>query len=131
LLLSTKWEKEYGLAADIIKGLLPIRGFFDLRPFLFSWLQSKLQLSPELVSVNSPLLLEHASTTPVLLSVGADESLEFYRQSPKYYTFLQKQGIHTKNISVHRKNHYNIIHDFLGDCGLFCRQISEWFCQAK
>ena len=42
MLLSTKWEKEYGLAADIIKGILSISGLFDLGPFPFSWPQPKL-----------------------------------------------------------------------------------------
>ena len=128
MLLSTKWEKEYGLASDIIKGMLPISGLFDLGAFPFSWLQPKLQLSPELVSANSPLLLKPTSKTPVLLAVGADESLEFHRQSQEYCTFLEKQGVPAKYISVQRKNHFNIIHDFLGDGGLFCRQISEWSC---
>ena len=131
MLLSTKWEKEYGLAADIIKGMLPISGLFDLGPFPFSWLQPKLQLSPELVSLNSPLLLKPASAPPVLLAVGADESQEFHRQSQDYCAFLQKHGVPAKYISIQRKNHFNILHDFLGEGGPLCRQISEWSCKAE
>ena len=131
MLLSTKWEKEYGLAADIIKGMLPISGLFDLGPFQFSWLQPKLQLSPELVLLNSPLLLKPASAPPVLLAVGADESREFHRQSQDYCAFLQKQGVPAKYISIQRKNHFDIIHDFLGDGGSLCRQISEWSSKAE
>ena len=126
MLLSTKWEKEYGLADDIIKGMLPISGLFDLGPFQFSWLQSKLKLSPELILLNSPILLKPESSPPVLLAVGADESQEFHRQSQDYCVFLQKQGVSAKYISVQLKNHFDIIHDFLGTGGSLCKQIREW-----
>ena len=126
MLLSTKWGKEYGLAANIIKGMLPISGLFDLGPFQFSWLQPKLQLNPELVKLNSPLMLKNTSAPTVLLAVGADESREFHRQSQDYCAFLKKQGVPANYISIQRKNHFDIIYDFLGDGGFFCRQIKEW-----
>ena len=109
MLLSTKWEKEYGLDANIIKGILPISGLFDLGPFQFSWLQPKPTSAP-----------------PVVLVVGAEESREFHRQSQDYCSFLNKQGVPAKYISIQHKNHFNIIHDFLGEGGSLCRQISEW-----
>lgn len=126
MLLSVDWEKDYGLAPNFIKGLLPISGLFDLAPFPFSWLQPKLQLSSEDVLQNSPLLLKPKVTPPVLLAVGADESQEFHRQSKNYNSFLRKHGVPAKYISIQEKNHFNIIHDFLGDGGPFCRQIRDW-----
>ena len=45
MLALTDWEGDYALPADIIKGGCPISGLFDLRPFPYTYLQPKLQLT--------------------------------------------------------------------------------------
>ena len=87
MLLSTDWKKDYGLPQNLIKGFLTVSGLFDLKPFPFSWLQPKLQLSSEQVLRNSPVLLKPEFTPPVIVSVGANESHEFRRQSKNYTIF--------------------------------------------
>ena len=126
MLMSTDWEKEYGLAPDILKGLLMISGLFDITPFKFSWLQPKLRLNSEIIRQNSPLLLKPTSRPPVVLAVGEHESQEFHRQSINYNSFLHENGVQAKYLSIDGKNHFNIIHDFLGDGGPLCREIFSW-----
>ena len=105
---------------------MPVSGFFDLNPFPFSWLQPKLQLTSEQVLRNSPILLKPKYSTSVIVAVGADESREFRRQSKNYTVFLQKNGVTAEYMSIPGKNHFNIIHDFLGDGGPLCKKIFEW-----
>ena len=126
MLLSTDWEKNYGLPPNLIKGFLPVSGLFDLKPFPFSWLQPKLLLTSEQVLRNSPVFLKPVYSPHVMVAVGADESHEFQRQSKNYTIFLQKHGVPAEYLSMPGKNHFNIIHDFLGDGGLFCKKIIEW-----
>ena len=126
MLLSTDWEKNYGLPPNLIKGFLPVSGLFDLKPFPFSWLQPKLLLSSEQVLRNSPVFLKPVYSPHVMVAVGADESHEFQRQSKNYTIFLQKHGVPAEYLSMPGKNHFNIIHDFLGDGGLLCKKIIEW-----
>ena len=126
MLLSTDWEKNYGLPPNLIKGFLPVSGLFDLKPFPFSWLQPKLLLTSEQVLRNSPVFLKPVYSPHVMVAVGADESHEFQRQSKNYTIFLQKHGVPAEYISMPRKNHFNIIHDFLGDGGPLCKKIIEW-----
>jgi arylformamidase len=126
MLLSTDWEKNYGLPPNLIKGFLPVCGLFDLKPFPFSWLQPKLQLTSEQVLRNSPVFLKPVYTPHVMVAVGADESHEFQRQSKNYTIFLQKHGVPAEYLSMPGKNHFNIIHDFLGDGGPLCKKINEW-----
>lgn len=126
MLLSTDWEKNYGLPPNLIKGFLPVSGLFDLKPFPFSWLQPKLLLTSEQVLRNSPLFLKPVYSPHVMVAVGADESHEFQRQSKNYTIFLQKHGVPAEYLSMPGKNHFNIIHDFLGDGGLLCKKIIEW-----
>ena len=126
MLLSTDWGKNYGLPPNLIKGFLPVSGLFDLKPFPFSWLQPKLLLSSEQVLRNSPVFLKPVYSPHVMVAVGADESHEFQRQSKNYTIFLQKHGVPAEYLSMPGKNHFNIIHDFLGDGGLLCKKIIEW-----
>ena len=126
MLLSTDWEKNYGLPPNLIKGFLPVSGLFDLKPFPFSWLQPKLLLTSEQVLRNSPVFLKPVYSPHVMVAVGADESHEFQRQSKNYTIFLQKHGVPSEYLSMPGKNHFNIIHDFLGDGGLLCKKIIEW-----
>lgn len=126
MLLSTDWEKNYGLPPNLIKGFLPVSGLFDLKPFPFSWLQPKLLLTSEQVLRNSPVFLKPVYSPHVMVAVGADESHEFQRQSKNYTIFLQKHGVPAEYLSMPGKNHFNIIHDFLGDGGLLCKKIIEW-----
>ncbi len=126
MLLSTDWEKNYGLPPNLIKGFLPVSGLFDLKPFPFSWLQPKLLLTSEQVLRNSPVFLKPMYSPHVMVAVGADESDEFQRQSKNYTIFLQKHGVPAEYLSMPGKNHFNIIHDFLGDGGLLCKKIIEW-----
>ena len=126
MLLSTDWEKNYGLPPNLIKGFLPVSGLFDLKPFPFSWLQPKLLLTSEQVLRNSPVFLKPVYTPHVMVAVGADESDEFQRQSKNYTIFLQKHGVPAEYLSMPGKNHFNIIHDFLGDGGPLCKKIIEW-----
>jgi arylformamidase len=126
MLLSTDWEKNYGLPPNLIKGFLPVSGLFDLKPFPFSWLQPKLLLSSEQVLRNSPVFLKPVYSPHVMVAVGADESHEFQRQSKNYTIFLQKHGVPAEYLSMPGKNHFNIIHDFLGDGGPLCKKIIEW-----
>mgnify|MGYP006154219009 FL=1 len=126
MLLSTDWEKNYGLPPNLIKGFLPVSGLFDLKPFPFSWLQPKLLLTSEQVLRNSPVFLKPVYSPHVMVAVGADESHEFQRQSKNYTIFLQKHGVPAEYLSMPGKNHFNIIHDFLGDGGPLCKKIIEW-----
>jgi len=126
MLLSTDWEKNYGLPPNLIKGFLPVSGLFDLKPFPCSWLQPKMLLTSEQVLRNSPVVLKPVYTPHVMVAVGADESNEFQRQSKNYTIFLQKHEVPAEYLSMPGKNHFNIIHDFLGDGGSLCKKIIEW-----
>ena len=103
------------LPPNLIKGFLPVSGLFDLKPFPISWLQPILLLTSEQVLRKSPVFLKPVYTPHVMIAVGADESHEFQWQSKNYAIFLQEHGVSAEYLSIPGKNHFNIIHDFLGD----------------
>ena len=89
MLQATDWESHYGLPGDLIRTTTAISGLFDLRPFPFSWLQPKLQLTGRDLQDYSPLFQPPRSSSPIHLRVGALESDEFHRQSSAFADHLR------------------------------------------
>lgn len=112
-LLSTPWEQEYGLPADIIKGGLSISGLFDLRPLRYSWLQPKLLLNHEVIERESPQFHVPNSAPPLTLTVGGQEPSEFIRQSQDYCEAWRSRGLPASYLPLPEKNHFSAIDGFL------------------
>ena len=111
------------LPPNLIRGFLPVSGLFGLNPFPISLLQPILLLTSEQVLRNSSVFLKPVYTQHVMVAVGADQSYEFQRGSKNYTIFLQKHGVPAEYLSMLGKNHFNIIHDFLGDGGPLCKKL--------
>lgn len=92
MLMATDWEGMFGLPPSLIRGALCLSGLYDLRPFPWSWLQPKLQLSGRDVQEFSPLWQPCRVPAAVRLAVGGQESHEFERQMSAYGDHLAQQG---------------------------------------
>jgi arylformamidase len=88
----TDWVGEYGLPADIITSGYPISGLYDLEPFQWSWLQPKIQFTGHQIRRNSPMFMVRENLPPMLISWGADESAEFWRQSEEFGAAWAEKG---------------------------------------
>ena len=105
-------SKETVRAAGAIKGGIAISGLFDLRPLQRSWLQPTLQLTEESAAAQSPLLKIPKRGSPLLLSVGGDESNAFLSQSLDYLGAWRAAGLAGEYLPQPGRNHYDAI------CGL-------------
>lgn len=132
MLLTTDWEREYGLPAEIIKGGIPISGLFDLRPFYYSWLQPKLLLSHDIIQRESPLFHLDALDfyPPLLMSVGGDESQEFHRQTNEFAEAWISRGGAVTMLPQPKKDHISAISDFVDPTSdvtnAVCAFIQQW-----
>jgi arylformamidase len=104
MLAVTDWQ-EYGLPSDVIKGGIPISGLFDLRPFRYSWLQPKLQLTGDVVFNESPLFHIPESGPPLLVALGGTESVEFHRQSEEFVAAWRERGLRADYFDVEGEDH--------------------------
>lgn len=109
-LLSTAWERDYGLAQPI-RGAMSISGLFDLRPLQFSFLQPKLMLDRVTIDRESPLFHIPDSGPHFTVSVGAEEPAEFIRQSKEYCQAWQDKGL-SGSYFEQDANHYTAINGF-------------------
>lgn len=86
-------------------------GLFDLRPFFYSWLQPKLLLTHEQIQRESPLF--HVAEAPwlprLVLTLGAEESEEFYRQSEAFALEWEESGGQVDWLAQPRRDHITAI----------------------
>lgn len=122
MLLATDWQGEYGLPAEMIKGTLCISGLYDLRPFPWSWLQPKLQLTGRDVDAYSPLFLPCRVSAPVQLAAGGEESAEFARQMYAHAEHLEAQGVTVGAELLPGDDHFSIL-DHYAPGGRFVERI--------
>ena len=123
MLLSTDWEGEYGLPADIVKGATAISGLYDLAPFPYTFLQPQLQLGHDQILKNSPILHIPDSAPPLLVAYGEDETDEFKRQSEEYLDAWRSSGLEGERLILQDKNHYEVIDGFLDAESMLCSAI--------
>ena len=115
MLMATDWEGAFGLPNQLIRGALCISGLYDLRPFPWSWLQPKLQLSGCDVQEFSPLWLPCTVPAPIKLVAGALESDEFERQMSSYADHLSQQGQRVTQLLLPEVDHFSILEHYLND----------------
>lgn len=106
LLRHTDWAGEYGLPADVIKGVVPISGLFDLRPLPYSFVAPALQLSRRTVETQSPQLLAPCPGPPMLVSWGDAETAEFRRQSVDYLASSTEAGLDADGLPLPGDDHF-------------------------
>ncbi|RUR58030.1 alpha/beta hydrolase [Vreelandella populi] len=117
MLVSTDWEGSFGLPNQLIRGALCISGLYDLRPFPWSWLQPKLQLSGRDVQEFSPLWLPCRVSAPMQLVVGGQEPEEFERQMMAYGEQLLHKGQQVEQHLLNEADHFSILEHYLeGGC---------------
>ena len=106
MLAATDWTAR-GLPAQVVRGAVGLSGIYDLEPLRHSWLQPTLQLTPELVTRNSPVRLPRPAPVPTLVAVGEQETAAFHAQSRAYAEALGAGPV----LTVPGRNHITICHD--------------------
>jgi len=123
MVMSTEWERDYGLPKTIIKGGCAISGLYDLMPFPYSWIQPSLQLTWDQVLRNSPILHVPKEAPPLIVTCGGDEPVEFIRQSQDFLSAWKAGGLVGEFLPLPGYNHFNIIEGFLKVDSILCSKI--------
>ncbi len=125
MLLATDWQEVYGLRDDLLEGALCVSGLYDLRPFPWSWLQPKLQLSGRDVDEFTPLFLPCRVPAPVRLVAGGEESSEFARQMHAQAEHLEAHGVSVSAELLPGDDHFSVL-DHYAPGGRFVQQIAAF-----
>ncbi|MEE8444860.1 MAG: alpha/beta hydrolase [Alphaproteobacteria bacterium] len=115
--LLTDWASRDGLPAGLVQGGCAISGLYELEPIRLCYLNEALSLDADTARRNGPsdlLGAAEAPKTPLILTVGGDESPEFLRQQADFAESWKNQGGHCDTIVMEGDNHFTIL-DRLAD----------------
>jgi arylformamidase len=107
------------------RGGCAISGLFDLRPFPYTYLQPKLQLTWGEVLRNSPILHVPDEAPLLILTYGDEETPELRRQSDDFLAAWKMKGLRGEPLSQPSKDHFSAIGGFLDTDSPLCGAILE------
>ena len=92
VVLVTDWEKEFGLAPNIIKGGLCMSGMYEMKPVALSSRRNYVKFTD--VMENSVSAMRHIDRlqAPITVTYGTFETPEFQRQSREFAAAVKAAG---------------------------------------
>lgn len=113
MLWSDKWQNEYALPQNVIKGVVSLSGLYDLVPLCETEINDWLKLTPQQARELSPYphLPRIENAAPLLLSVGELETQGFHQQTEFFYQLCLEQGLNVSLLMDKGHNHFNIVNE--------------------
>ena len=125
VMLTTDWQKQAGLPADIIKGGLCCSGIFDLEPVRLSTRGKYIRFTDEMEDELSPIRHIDNLHAPVIVAYGSYETPEFKRQSRDFAKAVADAGKYLQLIVAENYNHFEVIETLANPHGILGRAVLE------
>ncbi len=109
VLLTTDWQKEVGLPADVLKGGLCCSGIYDLKPVGLSARSSYVKVTPAVEEALSPMRHIGQIAAPLVIAYGTLETPEFQRQAVDFAAAVRAAGKPVDLISAEGYNHFEVL----------------------
>ena len=111
MLFAPDWQQDYGLPADVIKGVLALSGLYDIRPLCDIYVNDWLRLYPDQAARLSPLLClpPAVQAGKLVLSVGGKETDGFRHQTLAYHQAASAQGLEVTLVEDSHNNHFSLL----------------------
>jgi arylformamidase len=123
VVLTTDWRKEFGLAADLVKGGLCCSGLFDLKPVRLSFRSSYVKFTDEIEQALSPQRHLDKLNAPLVLAYGTLETPEFQRQSRDFAAAVKAAGKPVELLVGEGYNHFEMPETLANPYGLLGRAV--------
>ena len=121
VVLTTDWRKDFGLAADLVKGGLCCSGLFDLKPVRLSFRSSYVKFTDEIEQALSPQRHLDKLNAPLVLAYGTLETPEFQRQSRDFAAAVKAAGKPVELLVGEGYNHFEMPETLANPYGLLGR----------
>ncbi len=123
--LTTDWEREFGLPADILKGGLCCSGMYDLHPVRLSARSSYVRFDDAMVESLSPIQHIDTINAPLVLAYGTLETPEFQRNAKTFAEAVKRAGKPAELLVGEGYNHYEIRETLGNPYGLLGRAVLQ------
>jgi arylformamidase len=114
-LASGGWQSGFGLPDQVLAGVMPISGLFDLAPIARGHPQAWLNLTEKDLQDASPLRNIPARGCPLVVARARKEAPGFERQSMAYAHAWKKAGHSTNNLLIADRNHFDVVLELCTD----------------
>jgi arylformamidase len=102
--VTTEWQRQFDVPADIIKGGMCISGTYDLTPVRLSARSRYVAFDDATVAALSPLRHLDLLRAPLVVAYGTCETPEFQRQNREFAAAVEASG---KVVELLVGKHYN------------------------
>jgi arylformamidase len=123
--LTTDWEKDFGVPADVLKGGLCCSGLYDLHPVSLSARAKYVKFTPEVIEKLSPQRHLEKLLAPIIVAYGTLETPEFQRQNRDFAAAVKKAGKPIKFLIGEGYNHFEMFETLGNPYGLLGRAMLE------
>ena len=125
VLLTTDWQKDFGVPSTMIKGGVAGSGLFDLKPVRLSARSKYVTFTDETEQKLSPQRHLDKLVTPVVLVYGTAETPEFQRQSRDFAAAVKTAGKPVTLLVMEDYNHFEVWEQLANPYSLFGRAVLE------
>jgi arylformamidase len=125
VLLTTDWEKEFGLPPTVIKGGVCGSGMYDLKPVRLSKRSSYVKFTDAIEDKLSPQRHLDLLAAPVALVYGTLETPEFQRQSRDFAAAVKAANKPVTLATMESYNHFEVMEQLGNPYSLFGRAVLE------
>ena len=125
VLLTTDWQKDFGLPPTVIKGGVCGSGMFDLKPVRLSKRSDYVKFTDETEDKLSPQRHLDQLVAPVHLVYGTLETPEFQRQSRDFAAAVKAAGKQVTLSVMESCNHFEVMEQLGNPYSLFGRAVLE------
>jgi arylformamidase len=123
--VTTDWQKDFGLPKDIIKGAMLASGMYDLKPVRLSKRSKYVNFTDEIEQELSAIRHLDRLNCPVIVAYGTQETPEFQRQARDFAAALKVAGKPHKFLVGEGYNHFEIQETLASPYGLLGRAVLE------
>jgi arylformamidase len=125
VLLTTDWQKDFGLAPAFIKGAVAGSGIYDLKPVRLSKRSAYVKFTDESEDKLSAQRHLDKLAAPVRLVYGSNETPEFQRQNRDFAAAVKAAGKPVEVSVMEGYNHFEVMESFGNPFSLFGRAALE------
>lgn len=125
VLLTTDWQRDFDLPADVFKGGLCVSGMYDLAPVRLSKRSAYVDFDDETVAELSPIRRLDRLRAPVVVAYGTCETPEFRRQNREFAAALAAAGKPVRLLVGEHYNHFELPETLGNPYGLLGRAALE------
>ncbi len=123
--LTTDWNRDFGLPADLLKGGLCCSGMYDLHPVRLSSRSSYVRFDDKMVDSLSPIRHIDRINAPIVVAYGNLETPEFQRHAVTFAEALRNAGKPFELLVGEGYNHYEIRETLGNPYGLLGRAVLQ------